>query len=88
MSCTQSKPRRKYKDVLADRPDSNTKAAAHHVSVSHQTVCRVLKGHHSHIFHFQRVQTFFPAHYLFQLPLGATAMSAAAGLHSSFAEQL
>ncbi|GFT34812.1 DUF4817 domain-containing protein [Trichonephila clavipes] len=31
-------------------------AVAHHISLSHQTVCRVLNENHLHRFHLQRVQ--------------------------------
>ncbi|GFW60511.1 hypothetical protein TNCV_568591 [Trichonephila clavipes] len=31
-------------NVEADRPESSTRAVAHHSSVSHQTICRVVTG--------------------------------------------
>ncbi|GFV17143.1 uncharacterized protein TNCV_3633061 [Trichonephila clavipes] len=60
--------------VVADRPESSTRAVAHHVSVCHQTVCRVLNENRLHLFHFQRVQALNPKGYFLRLALGATAM--------------
>ncbi|GFW93243.1 hypothetical protein TNCV_2603611 [Trichonephila clavipes] len=56
MSCTQSMPGRKHLKRCGCRPESSTRAVAHHVIVSHQTVCRVLNENRLHLFHFQRVQ--------------------------------
>ncbi|GFV55891.1 hypothetical protein TNCV_2834631 [Trichonephila clavipes] len=70
-------------NVVADRPESSTIAVAHHVSVSHETVCRVLNQNRLHLFHFKRVQALNLADYLLRLPVGGTSMSAPAGLHSS-----
>ncbi|GFS57346.1 uncharacterized protein TNCV_492081 [Trichonephila clavipes] len=72
-------------NVMADRPESNTSVVVHPLSVSHQTVCTVLKGHR---LHFRRVKALNPDRYLLRLPVGGTAMYATAGLHSSCAEQL
>ncbi|GFV87338.1 hypothetical protein TNCV_4033101 [Trichonephila clavipes] len=66
--------------IVADRPDSSTRAVAHRVSVSHQTDCRVLNENHLHLFHFQRVQALNAADYLLQLSGGGTAMCAAVGI--------
>ncbi|GFS94661.1 DUF4817 domain-containing protein [Trichonephila clavipes] len=74
-------------NVVVDRSESSTTAVAHHVSVSHQIVCRVLNGNRLHIFHFQRVQTLNPANYL-RLTVGGTAKCIAVGFHSSCAKQL
>ncbi|GFW62297.1 hypothetical protein TNCV_913091 [Trichonephila clavipes] len=53
--------------VTADIPLSSTRAVAHHVSMSHQTICKMLKENRLHFFHFQRVQALNPADYpLFQ----------------------
>ncbi|GFY26183.1 hypothetical protein TNCV_354991 [Trichonephila clavipes] len=73
-------------NVVTDRPESSTRAVAHHVSVSYQTVCRMLNKNRLHLFHFQRVQALNPADYLLRLPVGGKAMCAAAGLHSSCAK--
>ncbi|GFX12008.1 hypothetical protein TNCV_2997921 [Trichonephila clavipes] len=42
-SCTQSKPEciLSILNVVYDRPESSTRSVAHHVSVNHQTVCRM-----------------------------------------------
>ncbi|GFX82241.1 hypothetical protein TNCV_33491 [Trichonephila clavipes] len=61
-------------NVVADRPESSTRAIAHHVSMSHQTICRLLNENRLHLFHFQRVQALNPAGYLLLLPIGGTAM--------------
>ncbi|GFS58483.1 hypothetical protein TNCV_2475691 [Trichonephila clavipes] len=85
----QSKPGRKHLECVgADRLESRTIAVTHYVSVSHQTVCIVLYENRLHLFHYQRVQALNPADYLLRLPVGGRAMCAAAGLHSSCAEQL
>ncbi|GFY28532.1 hypothetical protein TNCV_4149631 [Trichonephila clavipes] len=42
-------------NVVAVRPESSTRAVAHYVSVSHQTVCRVLNEDSLHLLHVQRV---------------------------------
>ncbi|GFW57895.1 uncharacterized protein TNCV_1418421 [Trichonephila clavipes] len=75
-------------NVVTDRPELSTRAVARHVSVNHQTICRVLNENRLHIFHFQQVQALNPTDYLLQLPVVGTAMCAAVGLHSSCAEQL
>ncbi|GFT27524.1 hypothetical protein TNCV_1276131 [Trichonephila clavipes] len=59
-------------NVVADRPESSTRAVAHHVSGSYQTVCRVLKENRFHPFHFQRVQALNSVDYLLRLPVGGT----------------
>ncbi|GFV11102.1 uncharacterized protein TNCV_2718461 [Trichonephila clavipes] len=61
-------------NVVAVRPESSTRAVAHHISVSRQTVCRVLSENHLLFFHFQRVQALNSAGYLLRLPVGGTAM--------------
>ncbi|GFW55025.1 uncharacterized protein TNCV_2786401 [Trichonephila clavipes] len=61
-------------NVVVVRPESSTKAVAQHISMSHQTVCRVLNENRSHLFHFQRVQTLNPSSYLLRLLVGVTAM--------------
>ncbi|GFX20879.1 hypothetical protein TNCV_79341 [Trichonephila clavipes] len=73
-------------NVVADRPESSTRAIFHHVSVTQQAVCKVLNENPLHIFHFQRVLK--PAEYLLRLPVGGTAVYATARHHSSCAEQL
>ncbi|GFW24072.1 hypothetical protein TNCV_4951161 [Trichonephila clavipes] len=50
-------------NIEADRPESSTSVVAHHVSVSHQTVCGMLNENHLRIFHFQSVQTLNPENY-------------------------
>ncbi|GFX64925.1 hypothetical protein TNCV_450631 [Trichonephila clavipes] len=40
-------------NVVADRLESSTKATAHHLSVSHYSVCRVLNENRLHLFQFQ-----------------------------------
>ncbi|GFU85768.1 DUF4817 domain-containing protein [Trichonephila clavipes] len=47
-------------NVMADRPKSSTRAVAHHVKMSHQTVSRVIHENRLHLFRFQRVQTLNP----------------------------
>ncbi|GFV50576.1 DUF4817 domain-containing protein [Trichonephila clavipes] len=79
-------PKESILNVVAS--ESESRAVAHHVSVSHQTVCRVLNENHLHPFHFQRVQDLKLTEYLLRLVVDGTAMSAASGLHSSCAEQL
>ncbi|GFW13784.1 hypothetical protein TNCV_1670001 [Trichonephila clavipes] len=74
-------------NVVADRLESSTRVVAYHVSVSHQTVCRVLNENRVHLFHFHRVQALNSADYL-RLPVGGTTLCAVPGLHSSCAEQL
>ncbi|GFV72474.1 hypothetical protein TNCV_1069061 [Trichonephila clavipes] len=61
-------------NVMAVRPESSTRAVAHHVRVNHQTFCRVLKENQLHLFHFQRVQALNPAYYLIRLPVDFTSM--------------
>ncbi|GFX95751.1 hypothetical protein TNCV_4886771 [Trichonephila clavipes] len=51
-------------NVVADRRESITRAVAHHLSVSYQTVCRVLNENRLHFLHFQRVQALNPADYV------------------------
>ncbi|GFV40448.1 hypothetical protein TNCV_4494051 [Trichonephila clavipes] len=73
-------------NVVPDSAESNARAVAHHVSVNHQTVCRVINENHLHLSantSFESVTLSF-----FRLPVCGTAMCAAAGLHSSCAEQL
>ncbi|GFY36087.1 uncharacterized protein TNCV_4844591 [Trichonephila clavipes] len=73
---------------VANKPElGRTSAVAHHISVSHQTICRALRENRLHLLHFRRVQPFNPAGYLLRLPVGGTSMSAIAGLHSSCAER-
>ncbi|GFW39919.1 hypothetical protein TNCV_5116021 [Trichonephila clavipes] len=74
-------------NVVADRPESSTRAVVHHVNVSRQTVYRVLNENHLHLFHFKRVQALNPADYL-RLPAGGITMRDVAGLYSSCAEQI
>ncbi|GFV80074.1 hypothetical protein TNCV_1476371 [Trichonephila clavipes] len=73
-------------NVVAYRPESNTRAVARHVRVNHQSVCTMLNENRLHHFHFQRVQASNPADYLLRLPMDGTAMCAVAGLHSSCAK--
>ncbi|GFY06617.1 DUF4817 domain-containing protein [Trichonephila clavipes] len=40
-------------NVVADRPESSTRAVAHHVNASHQAVCTELNENRLHLFHFQ-----------------------------------
>ncbi|GFW72128.1 hypothetical protein TNCV_4790151 [Trichonephila clavipes] len=61
-------------NVVAVGPESSTRAVDQHVSVSHETVCRVLKENRLHLFHFQRVPVLNPEVYLLRLPGGGTAM--------------
>ncbi|GFU05202.1 hypothetical protein TNCV_575321 [Trichonephila clavipes] len=61
-------------NVVAVRPESSTGAVAHRLSVSHQTVCRVLNKNLLNLFRFQRVQALNPAGYLLRLPVCRTAM--------------
>ncbi|GFW41276.1 uncharacterized protein TNCV_1002691 [Trichonephila clavipes] len=75
-------------NVVVDRFESSTRAVAHHVSVSHQTIRREFDENRLHLFHFHLVPALKPADYLLRLPVGGTAMSAAAGLHNLCAEQL
>ncbi|GFS56059.1 hypothetical protein TNCV_1650171 [Trichonephila clavipes] len=75
-------------NVVVVRSESSTRAVAHHVSVNPQTVCTMSNENRLHLFHFLRVQALNPADYLLRLPVDGTAMCAAAGLHSSCAEQL
>ncbi|GFW06810.1 uncharacterized protein TNCV_3289101 [Trichonephila clavipes] len=63
-------------NIVADRPESSTRAVAHHLSVSHQTVCRVLNENRLHLFHFQRLQALNPTDYFLRLPVGGTSMCA------------
>ncbi|GFX58252.1 hypothetical protein TNCV_4050101 [Trichonephila clavipes] len=69
--------------VVAVRPESSTRVVAPHVSVSHETICRVLSENRLHLVHFQRIHALNPAGYLLQLPVSGIAMCPAAGLHSS-----
>ncbi|GFX44500.1 hypothetical protein TNCV_4713261 [Trichonephila clavipes] len=75
-------------NIVVDRPELSARAVAHHVSGSHQTICRLLNENRLHLFHFQRVQDLNPADYLLRLSVSGTAMCIAAGLHNSCAEQL
>ncbi|GFX91183.1 DUF4817 domain-containing protein [Trichonephila clavipes] len=75
-------------NVVANRPESSTKVVAHHVSVSHQSVCRVLNENLSHLFHFQRVQALNQTDYILGLQVGGTVTCATVGLHRSCVEQL
>ncbi|GFX58160.1 uncharacterized protein TNCV_4049181 [Trichonephila clavipes] len=75
-------------NVVADRPQSSTRAVAHLVSVSQETICRVLNENRLHLFHFQRIHALNPADYLLRLPVGCTAKCTASEFHSSCAEQL
>ncbi|GFV96939.1 DUF4817 domain-containing protein [Trichonephila clavipes] len=59
-------------NVKSDRPESSTRTVAHHVSGSHQTVCRVLNKNRLHLFHFQRALN--STDYLLRLPVHGTAM--------------
>ncbi|GFX02611.1 uncharacterized protein TNCV_728651 [Trichonephila clavipes] len=61
-------------NIVAVKPESSTRSVAHHISVNHETVCRVVNGNRLHIFHFQRVQALNSAGYLLRLPVGDTAM--------------
>ncbi|GFX53783.1 hypothetical protein TNCV_1597291 [Trichonephila clavipes] len=40
-------------NVVVTRPESSTRALAHHVIVSYQPVCRVLNKNRLYLFHFQ-----------------------------------
>ncbi|GFT86911.1 hypothetical protein TNCV_4300461 [Trichonephila clavipes] len=75
-------------NVVADSPESSTRAVAHHVSVSHQTVCRRLNKNRLQLFYFQRVQTLSPADYLLKMPVNYTSMCTAGVLQISHDEQL
>ncbi|GFV70489.1 uncharacterized protein TNCV_2868351 [Trichonephila clavipes] len=71
-------------NIVADRPESSTRTVAHHVSVGHQVICRVLRENRLHLFHFQRVQALNPVDYRPLLPVGGKAI----GLPSPCVEQL
>ncbi|GFW65607.1 hypothetical protein TNCV_3550301 [Trichonephila clavipes] len=73
-------------NIVADGPESRTRAIAPRVNMSHQTVYTVLNENRLHYFYFQRVQALNPADYLLQLPVGGTKRYA--GFRSSCAEQL
>ncbi|GFT80264.1 hypothetical protein TNCV_3202701 [Trichonephila clavipes] len=45
--------KRKHLERIADRPESRARAVALHISVNHQTVCRMLNENRLHHFHFQ-----------------------------------
>ncbi|GFU78051.1 hypothetical protein TNCV_2562431, partial [Trichonephila clavipes] len=57
---------------VAVRPNSSTRTVVHHISVSHQTICRVLNENRLHLFRFQRIQALNRASYLLRLPVGGT----------------
>ncbi|GFW00655.1 uncharacterized protein TNCV_2284011 [Trichonephila clavipes] len=50
-------------NAVADRPESSTRAVAHHLSVGHQIICRELKENRLHLFHLQRAQALNKAWY-------------------------
>ena len=56
-------------NIVADRPESSTRAVAHRVDVGHQTDCRVLNKSHLHASHFQQIQALNLADYPFCLNL-------------------
>ncbi|GFV96197.1 hypothetical protein TNCV_1871571 [Trichonephila clavipes] len=77
-----------WRIYLGAGPESSSRAVAQYISMSHQTVCRVLNGNRLHLLYFQRIQALTPADYLLRLTVGDIAMCAAAVLHSSCAEKL
>ncbi|GFV45309.1 uncharacterized protein TNCV_2037621 [Trichonephila clavipes] len=75
-------------NAVTDRPESSTRAVAHHVSLSHQIVCTRLNQNRLHIFQIQLVKALNPADYLLRLTVGGTVMCASAELRCLCAEQL